>query len=206
MAPSRAVTLVLTIATALTLALSAAAGAVVIESTSARATVTGSAMTVFTDATTRIQIRCRHSITIPTTAFSGTASVSIEAANNTYTNCSASDGATCTVRVNGRWTLTASTTRSGSIRIESTVTVDCTNVITAPPYSCVFTVQTGQTLSATFTNPVFPSVQGSLRVDTPNNVRYMVDSERDCPLGGVGTIGTATMAETMTTQNVRIVP
>lgn len=211
MAHSRSIALTLLLTTALALASASNAGAVVIESITARATVTGSAMTTFTDSRAGApQIRCTHNITIPTTAFSGTASVSIDAVNNTYTRCTTTDGGTCTVRVNGAWTLTAITTGSGQIRIESTVTVDCTNRVASPNYSCVFTVQgtvvSPQTLTARFTNPVSPATTGTLVVDTPNTVNYVVDSGTNCPLGAARTRGSATMSETISTVNVRIVP
>ncbi len=211
MAHSRSIALTLLLTTALALASASNAGAVVIESVTARATVTGSAMTTFTDSRAGApQIRCTHNITIPTTAFSRTASVSIDAANNTYTRCTTTDGGTCTVRVIGAWTLTAVTTGSGQIRIENPVTVDCTNRVASPNYSCVFTIPgtvgLPQTLTARFTNPVSPATTGTLVVDTPNTVNYEVTSSTNCPLGGARTRGSATMSETISTVNVRIVP
>lgn len=179
-----------------------AAHAATIASIDGRSAVTGSATTTFTDAS-GTTIRCRHDITIPTTAFSGTSSVSVEAANNVYSNCRDSLGGTCLTTVNGRWTITTPTTTSGTIRLDSSVSVDCTNR-GLRPYSCVFTVRDSQSLTATFTNPVSPATTGSLRIDGANSITYTVENgSTRCPLGDPGARSTATMAETISTENAQ---
>ncbi|HEY6780858.1 MAG TPA: hypothetical protein VI111_07890 [Thermoleophilaceae bacterium] len=189
------------------LAVAPGASGATIASINARAAATGTSATgteaVFTDTGSGIQVRCRHDITIPTSAFSLSNSVSIEAANNTYSSCRDTNGASCVVRVNGRWTITARTTTSGTVRLESSTSVDCTNR-GATRYSCVLLIDSGQTLGVTFVNPVAPATTGTLRVDTPNTLTYQITSSTNCPLGDVNARGTATQAERFSTENVRI--
>jgi hypothetical protein len=180
------------------------AQAQVVESIDPARSVTASSTPTFLESGTAYTLRCTHDFTIPTAAFLGTGSVSIEAANNLYTACRDSFGATCTIRVNGRWTITAATVTSGTLRLDSTMTIDCTNRAVRP-YSCVFAVQSGQAFAFTFTNPVAPTATGTLTLDTPNSLRAVVEaSSSRCPLGAVGTRLTFTVGERLSTENVRI--
>lgn len=181
------------------------ASAVTIESIRAGAAVTATSTTdaIFNDAANGFEVRCRHDIFIPTTAFTGTSSVSIEAANNIYSNCRDSRGGTCIVRAGGRWTITASSTTSGTVRLDSTVSIDCTRRGTGA-YSCVLTIDTSQSLAMTFRNPVFPATTGTLRVDSPNTVNYTMGISTNCVLGRAGDRNTATQTETLSTENVRV--
>lgn len=181
------------------------AGAVTIESIRAGAAVTAASTvdTVFRDSS-GYQVRCRHDITIPTTAFTGTSSVSIEAADNVYSNCRDNQTGTCIVRSAGRWTITATSLTSGTIRLDSNLSIDCTSRV-GTRYSCVLSVDSGQSLVLTFTNPVSPATTGTLSVDSPNSIRYTITAATNCQLGGVGTRGTATQTGTFSTENVRVV-
>jgi hypothetical protein len=189
----------------------ARAEAVTIESIDGRSAVTGTAMTTFTDdGRDRLAIRCTHDISIPTSAFNGTSSVSVSQSNNRYTSCRDGNGATCTVSVLGAWTITVTATTSGTIRLDSGsgVNLDCTSRAVRV-YSCIIRVLDLQSLVLTFTNPVSPARTGTLRVDPRNALTYTIESGSSrCPLvtGTVGDRGTATMGETIATENVRIVP
>ena len=202
---------VLPLLVALALLCVPAANAAVIESIDGRSAVSGTSMTTFRDDSgrDRVSIRCRHDILIPTTAFSGTSSVSVPQATNTYTSCRDSNGAACIVRVGGAWTITVVSTTSGTIRLDSgsSVSIDCTSRA-VNIYSCIVRVLDDQTLTATFTNPVAPATTGTLRIDPGNALNYTLETgtTANCPLATrrVGDRGTATMAETISTVNVRI--
>ena len=183
------------------------AGAATVESIDGRSVGSGTSTTTFTnDGATRYSIRCRHDITISTTAFSGSSSVSIAAASNLYSNCRDDFGAACTVRLSGPWTLTAPATTSGTIRLDlgSSVIIDCTSR-SVRIYSCVYRFSDAQSWSFTFTNPVAPARTGTLRLDSPNAIRLTIEaSSRRCPLGSAGGRITFTMSETISTENLRI--
>lgn len=195
--------LALVAAAVLAVAVAPAASAVTIESIRAGTQVTTTSASVFTDNSSGFDIRCRHDITIPTSAFTGTSSVSIEAANNVYSNCRDFRGAACVVRALGRWTITAPTTTSPTLRLDSGVSIDCTSRV-GTRYSCVFSIPSAQSLTMTFTNPVSPATTGTMRIDSPNTLAYTITASTSCVFGPAGTRGNFTLAETISTENLRI--
>lgn len=195
--------LALVAAVLLAVAAAPAASAVTIESITTRAPATLTATTVMTENATGFQISCRHDVTIPTSAFTGTSSVSLEASNNVFSGCRDAFSGTCVVRPQGRWTITASTTTAGRVRLDSGVSVNCTRRI-GMTYTCAFSMDSGQSVTMTIRSPVAPATTGTLVIDSPNALVYMVGGGTNCPFGSAGMRGSVTLAETISTENLTI--
>ena len=177
------------------------AQAVVIESIDPTAAVSGTSTTAF-QAPGGVQLRCRHDVTIPPAAFTGTASVTITAANSVYSSCRDPLLSRCDQRVSGQWTIRASTTSSATMRLDSPLILQCTSRLLVP-FTCVFFIRDLQTLPATFTNPVAPATTGMLSIRMPNQLHYMIDAGSNCPAGSPGTSGYFSITENLATTNLR---
>lgn len=193
--------LALVVAAILAVAVAPTASAVTIGSITTGSPATLTADTVMTENATGFQITCRHDITIPPSAFTGTSSVSVEAANNVFSGCRDAFSGSCIVRPNGRWTITASTTTAGRIRFDSSVGVGCTRRI-GMTYTCSFSMDSGQSVTMTIRSPVAPATTGTLVIDSPNAVIYMVGGGVNCLFGSAGMRGTVTLSETISTENL----
>ncbi len=177
------------------------ARAVVIESIDPTAAASATSTMTFQDSS-GLQLRCRHDITIPPAAFTGTASVTIDAANSVYSNCRDPILSRCGPRLSARWTIRASTTSSATWRLDSPLILQCTNSLILW-FTCVFFMREGQTLPATFANPVAPSTRGMLSNRMPNQLDYVIDSGANCPGGNPGTRGYFSIVESLATENLR---